>query len=107
MKRSTDQHFMICMNENCNNYHLVSPNELYTLSINKDSIDVLLCDDCKSKKDEYHIIQCISCRTIIEFIPILPGEISEIIYIEKCSNCGASLNDELKFIEKLFKHLHV
>lgn len=105
--QKSDQHFMPCLNENCNTFHLVTKEELKELEENKNNLDVLLCDDCKSRKDNFHIIQCMSCRTIIDFLPILPGENAGIMYIEKCLRCGGTIEDEISFIDALYKQIYI
>ncbi|MCX8056454.1 MAG: hypothetical protein N3F03_02445 [Ignavibacteria bacterium] len=99
-------HFMPCLNENCNTFHIVTIDELRKIE-DINFIDALLCDDCKSRKENFHILQCMSCRTIIEFLPILPGETAGVVYIEKCLRCGGTIEDELSFVSALYKHIHI
>jgi len=96
---------MPCLNENCNHYHLVSSEELEIFQKDNNYVDVLLCDECKSRKETFHILQCLSCKTIIDFLPILDDEIPQVIYVEKCMSCGGSIEDELKIIGELHRHL--
>lgn len=107
MEHKSDKHFMPCLNENCNRYHLVSYEELETFQEDNNYIDLLLCDECKSRKDTLHILQCINCKTILDFLPALEDEIPQVIYVEKCMNCGGSIDDEIKIISNLHKHLFV
>lgn len=106
MEQNSEQHFMPCLNENCNTFHLVNTEELAKLGNNNNSIEILLCEICRSRKDHYHILQCMSCRTIIEFLPVLPGETPGIIYVEKCLRCGGTIEDEISFVSSLYKHVH-
>lgn len=98
---------MPCLNENCNTFHLVKKEELKELEENKNNLDVLLCDNCNSRRDTFHILQCLSCHTIIDFLPVLPGEIAGIIYIEKCLRCGGTIEDEIAFVDSLYKHIYI
>ncbi|NPV11665.1 MAG: hypothetical protein HPY57_07745 [Ignavibacteria bacterium] len=107
MEQKSDKHFMPCLNENCNNYHLVSDEELEIFKKDNNYIDLLLCDDCKSRRNVFHILQCLSCKTILDFLPTLDDETPQVIYVEKCMNCGGSIEDEIKIISNLHKHLFI
>lgn len=107
MKQKIEHHFMPCLNENCNTFHLVSMEELKKLEKNNNSIDIFLCDNCKTRKENFHIIQCLSCRTIIDFLPILPMETASVIYIEKCLRCGGTIEDEIAFLGSFYKHTYI
>lgn len=98
---------MPCLNENCNAFHIVTKEEILKFEHDNNSIEILLCDSCKSRRDTFHILQCLSCRTIIELLPILPGETAGIIYIEKCMRCGGTIEDEIAFVGSLYKHIHI
>lgn len=102
-----EQHFMPCLNENCNTFHIVTKEELDKIQKDSYCIDALLCDECKSRKENFHIIQCLSCRTIIEFIPTLEGESAGVVYIEKCLRCGGTVEDEISFVQSLYKHIYI
>jgi hypothetical protein len=109
MKLESDKnyHFMPCLNEACHTYHLVSQSDIKEIEAGLNSIEVLLCDDCKSRQDRFHILQCLSCKTIIDFIPVLPGETASVVYVEKCLECGGTIEDEIEFVESLNKHLFI
>lgn len=96
---------MPCLNENCNHYHLVSSEEIETFKNDNNYIDVLLCDECKSRKKIFHILQCMSCKTVLDFLPILDDEVPQVIYVEKCMKCGGSIEDEVKIIDVFHRHL--
>lgn len=96
---------MPCLNENCNHYHLVSSEEIETFKNDNNYIDVLLCDECKSRKKIFHILQCMSCKTVLDFLPILDDEVPQVIYVEKCMKCGGSIEDEVKIIGVFQRHL--
>lgn len=98
---------MPCFNENCVSYHLVSLEELEAFQQDNNFIDVLLCDECRSRKNHFHTLQCLSCRTILDFIPTIDDEIPSIVYLEKCLSCGGTIEDEIKIINAVFKHLYV
>lgn len=106
-EQTTDQHFMPCLNENCNTFHVVTKEELKKIENDANCIEVLLCDECRSRIDNYHVIQCLSCRTVIEFLPVLPEETAGIIYIDKCLRCGGTIEDEISFVNSLYKHLYI
>ncbi len=106
MEQKSEQHFMPCLNEHCNTFHLVDVEELNDCEKSNKSIEIFLCDDCKSRKDNFHIIQCLSCRTIIDFLPILPDETASVIYIEKCLRCGGTIEDEISFLDSFYKFLY-
>lgn len=96
---------MPCLNKNCNHYHLVSSEEIETFKNDNNYIDVLLCDECKSRKKIFHILQCMSCKTVLDFLPILDDEVPQVIYVEKCMKCGGSIEDEVKIIGVFQRHL--
>jgi uncharacterized protein YlaI len=107
LEHKSEKHFMPCMNEHCHNYHLVSDEELEAFQNDNNYVDLFLCDECKSRKDRYHILQCMSCKTILDFLPIIEDEIPQIIYVEKCMSCGGSVEDEIKIIGDLHKHIFI
>lgn len=41
-----------------------------------------------------HIVQCENCQTVLKFIPKFPNEEAIIYYVNKCSQCSGTLNDE-------------
>lgn len=102
-----DKHFVQCLNENCNAYHLVSQEDLHYIEEDKVSIESLLCEKCRMRFHTDHVVQCISCKTILEFLPVLEDESPRILYVEKCSHCGGTIDDEIKIVGSIFKELYI
>lgn len=102
-----DNHFVQCLNENCNTYHLVSREELLSIKENINSIESLLCEKCKLRFYTEHVVQCISCKTILEFLPLIEDESPRILFVEKCSHCGGTIEDEINIVGSEFKELFI
>jgi hypothetical protein len=58
----------------------------------------MLCERCLSKKEKEHVVQCLTCKVILDFIPLLANETPGVLYVEKCSLCGGTFDDEVKII---------
>ena len=54
-----------------------------------------LCPVCRMNIETSHIVQCSSCQTIVSFIPSEPSEEPVVFYVEKCSHCSGTIQDEL------------
>ncbi len=92
-------HFMQCINENCKVFHLVRASQL-------DNPDLMLCERCRGKRKKEHVVQCLNCKVILDFIPLLANESPNILYVEKCSLCGGTLEDEVKIIGSPINELY-
>lgn len=86
-KTSTVLHFVRCNNARCNSIYLVDPNA---------STGELgyLCPICRAKSKTSHVVQCASCQTVINFIHATPSEEKSVFYVEKCSHCIGTIEDE-------------
>lgn len=104
---SQQDHFGQCINENCKELHPIRIEAINSIANDSFSIDWLLCDRCRTRKEIDHVIQCLSCKTVLDFIPAIEGETPGILYVEKCSNCGGSVEDEIRTLTNVFKELYV
>ena len=87
-------HFVKCNNTRCNSIFLVDSNK------NVGELGYL-CPICKAKTKTSHVVQCASCQVIINFIHASPTEEKTVFYVEKCSHCYGTLEDEWE-IEPLY-----
>ncbi|MGE5682681.1 MAG: hypothetical protein ACM34K_17575 [Bacillota bacterium] len=80
-------HFAKCNNTKCNSIYLVDPDK---------AISELgyLCPVCRTKVKTSHVVQCASCQTVINFIHAAQNEEKTVFYVEKCSHCGGTIEDE-------------
>ncbi len=84
-------HFTQCINENCKLFHFIRASQI-------DNSDSMLCERCLCKKEKEHVVQCLACKVILDFIPLLANETPNVLYVEKCSLCGGTFEDEVKII---------
>lgn len=61
-----------------------------------------LCPECYAKTYTHHIVQCSSCKTVINFVSALEREEKVVFVLDKCSHCYGSLEDERE-IEPLYQ----
>ncbi|HMN48227.1 MAG TPA: hypothetical protein PKD67_03750 [Ignavibacteriaceae bacterium] len=88
-------HFAKCNNIKCNSIFLVDPEE---------TVGELgfICPDCSRKTHTSHIVQCASCKTILNFVRAAPNEEKVIFTVPKCSHCIGTIEDEWE-IEPLYQ----
>jgi hypothetical protein len=88
-------HFAKCNNSKCNSIFLVNPEE--------SPGDLgYLCRDCSAKTTTSHVVQCSSCRTILNFVRAAPNEEKVVFNVPKCSHCIGTIEDEWE-IEPLYQ----
>ncbi len=61
-----------------------------------------LCPSCSAKTLSCHIVQCASCKTVINFVRASANEEKVIFPISKCSHCIGTIEDEWE-IEPLYQ----
>ncbi len=61
-----------------------------------------LCPSCSAKTLSCHIVQCSSCKTVINFVRASANEEKVIFPISKCSHCIGTIEDEWE-IEPLYQ----
>lgn len=88
--------FMKCINKNCSMLHLVKLSEI---DLQNDS---MLCNQCKDKRVDNHIIVCIQCKSIIDFIPTLHDEMPKQLHVKRCEKCGGTIDDEIELVGEYF-----
>ncbi|MFA3782243.1 hypothetical protein ABRY23_04180 [Melioribacteraceae bacterium 4301-Me] len=87
--------FSICRNSKCKNVFVYDGNfEL--------AEDELLCPTCRKKIQTHHLVQCSNCNSIVNFIEINYNEEPVIFYVEKCSQCIGTKEDENKITIPLY-----
>jgi hypothetical protein len=87
-------HFAKCNNSKCNSIFLVNPEE--------SPGDLgYLCPDCSRKTTSSHVVQCSSCRIILNFVRAAPNEEKVVFNVSKCSHCIGTIEDEWE-IEPLY-----
>jgi hypothetical protein len=87
-------HFTKCNNSKCNSIFLVNPDEL-------PGELGFICPECRAKTTTSHIIQCSSCKTILNFVHATPNEEKVVFNVPKCSHCYGTIEDEWE-IEPLY-----
>uniref|UniRef100_A0A832G2I5 Uncharacterized protein n=1 Tax=Ignavibacterium album TaxID=591197 RepID=A0A832G2I5_9BACT len=88
-------HFAKCNNSKCNSIFLVHPEETPG--------DLgYLCPDCSRKTTTSHIVQCSSCKTVLNFIRVAPYEEKVVFTVPKCSHCIGTIEDEWE-VEPLYQ----
>lgn len=88
-------HFAKCNNSKCNSIFLVNPQE-------SPGELGFICPDCSAKTTTSHIVQCASCRTILNFVRATPNEEKVVFTVPKCSHCVGTVEDEWE-IEPLYQ----
>lgn len=88
-------HFAKCNNSKCNSIFLVHPEET-------PGELGFICPDCSRKTHTSHIVQCTSCRTILNFVRAAPNEEKVVFTVPKCSHCIGTIEDEWE-IEPLYQ----
>ncbi len=88
-------HFAKCNHTKCNSIFLVHPEE------NPGELG-FICPDCSRKTQTSHIVQCASCRTVLNFVRAAPNEEKVVFTVPKCSHCIGTMEDEWE-IEPLYQ----
>jgi len=92
---TTNWHFAKCNNSKCNGIFLVNPEE--------SPGDLgFICPSCSAKTMTSHIVQCSSCKTILNFVRAAPSEEKVVFNVPKCSHCIGTIEDEWE-IEPLYQ----
>ena len=61
-----------------------------------------ICPSCSTKTTTSHVVQCSSCKTILNFVRAAPHEEKVVFNVPKCSHCVGSVEDEWE-IEPLYQ----
>lgn len=88
-------HFAKCNHIKCNSIFLVHPDET-------PGELGFICPDCSRKVHTSHIVQCQSCRTVLNFVRAAPNEEKVVFTVPKCSHCIGTIEDEWE-IEPLYQ----
>ena len=56
--------------------------------------DNLLCPKCRAKIETHHIVQCLHCESIVDFIEAEPSEEPVVFTINRCSKCNGSKEEQ-------------
>lgn len=88
-------HFAKCNHIKCNSIFLVHPEE------NPGDLG-FICPECSRKIHTSHIVQCTSCRTVLNFVRAAPNEEKVVFTVPKCSHCIGTIEDEWE-IEPLYQ----
>lgn len=81
--------FINCSNAACNKTFLINSKEV------EHGNGVHLCPECFPKTKTHHTIECASCLSIIDFIPLEDGEKAITYYSQQCSSCSGTVDDEV------------
>ncbi len=79
--------FAKCNNSKCGSVFLFDPSEYMGEA-------GFLCPPCRDMIDISHPVQCKNCQSIINFLPAEPSEEPAIFYVERCSHCNGTKQDE-------------
>lgn len=88
-KRTNQLKFMHCSNSACNKLFLINSKEV------EFGNGVNLCPECFAKPKTHHTIECASCLSIIDFLPIEDCEEVATYYSHKCTCCDGTIDDEI------------
>lgn len=94
-KDTINWHFAKCNNSKCNSIFLVNPEET-------PGELGFICPDCSKKTTTSHVIQCSSCKTILNFVRAAVNEEKLVFNVHKCSHCIGTIEDEWE-IEPLYQ----
>jgi hypothetical protein len=92
---TTKWHFAKCNNFKCNSIFLVHPEEI------PNELG-FICPECSRKTHTSHIVQCASCKTILNFVRAASSEEKVVFTVPKCSHCIGTIEDEWE-IEPLYQ----
>ncbi len=81
--------FFPCSNASCNKLFQINTKEV------EFGNGIHLCPECLSKTKTHHTIECASCLSIIDFIPLEEGEKAITYYSQQCSCCSGTVDDEV------------
>lgn len=87
-KATPSKNFAHCENSECRKTFIIASNDIV-----KDD-GLLLCSYCRKKLVTHHIVQCSNCQTAVNFIPSDVEDIPLIYFVEKCSHCTGTTEDE-------------
>ena len=93
-KNTVKWHFAKCNNSKCNSIFLVDPEE------SQGDLGYL-CPECSRKTTSSHIVQCSSCKTVLNFVRAAPNEEKVVFNVSKCSHCIGTIEDQWE-IEPLY-----
>ena len=85
---TSSKKFAQCDNSECKKNFLVNPKDLISNN------GLLLCPDCLAKVATHHSVQCTNCLAVINFLEVEPDEIPILFYVEKCTHCSGTSEDE-------------
>ncbi len=88
-------HSAKCNHIKCTSIFLVHPEE------NPGELG-FICPDCSRKIHTSHIVQCSSCKTVLNFVRAAPNEEKVVFTVPKCSHCVGTIEDEWE-IEPLYQ----
>ncbi|MCX8009524.1 MAG: hypothetical protein N3A61_00080 [Ignavibacteria bacterium] len=54
-----------------------------------------------------HTVQCLNCKAILDFIPLIANEPPSNLYVEKCTLCGGTFDDEIRLITHPSRELYI
>ncbi len=94
-KDTVKWHFAKCNHSKCNAIFLVNPEET-------PGELGFICPECSKKTTTSHIVQCSSCKTILNFVRANPNEEKVVFNVPKCSHCVGTVEDEWE-IEPLYQ----
>lgn len=86
-KATNAKHFAKCNNVKCGSFFVLEPGL-------KDEELGYLCPECSGRSQRYHIVQCSSCKTVLNFIGASDKEDKFVFTVEKCSHCFGTEEDE-------------
>lgn len=88
-------HFTRCNNTKCHSIFLVNPDE-------EPGELGYLCPTCAGKVNTSHVVQCSSCKTVLNFVHAAAHEEKMVFNVAKCSHCVGTIEDEWE-IEPLYQ----
>ena len=85
----------MCNNSKCGAIFLVNPNEI-------PGELGYICPQCSLKTTHSHVVQCASCKTILNFVRAANNEEKLVFSVIKCSHCVGTIEDECE-IEPIYQ----
>ncbi|MCK5457909.1 MAG: hypothetical protein KAI45_12345, partial [Melioribacteraceae bacterium] len=100
-KATNFKKFAQCDNSKCKKTFLLNSEDLVSNN------GLLLCPDCLLKVSIHHSVQCTSCLAVVNFIEAEPGETPILFYVEKCTHCSGTLEDEKHIVPRYYPEAFV
>lgn len=87
--------FTVCKNSKCKTVFIYESKPVL-------AEDTFLCPSCRVKIQSHHLVQCTNCNSIVNLIKADFNEEPVVFYVEKCSHCTGTKEDEKRITIPLY-----